>query len=203
MTTANYFVDESGDGVLFGAQGRVLLGQPGGQNHFMMGALQVAQPEALADQLEVLRHELLRDPGYRYRPDELYDQTVARLFKERIHSYESCRISYGIRGRADRTRAFQRALDTARTRFEQKWNTSVATHVDLVPSNPGKEVCLQAVDYALWALQRHFNQQESRFIELLWDKVGLVHAVDDKANAGYGTYYSKKKPLPALTGAAS
>lgn len=268
MKTANYFVDESGDGVLFGAQGRVRLGQPGGRSHFMLGALQVAQPQILADQLEALRQELLLDPyfknvesmqphrfktavmfhakddvpevrrevfkvlakadvkfyavvrdmryvlayvqerngrdlEYRYRPDELYDQTVARLFKDRIHSYESCRINYGVRGTADRTRAFQSALNLAQTRFEQKWNKSVSTQVNLAPGNPRKEPCLQAVDYVLWALQRYYNRQESRFIELLWDKVGLIHAVDDKTSAAYGTYYSKKKPLPEITGAAS
>ena len=268
MKTANYFVDESGDGVLFGAQGRVLLGQPEGRSHFMLGALQVSQPQVLAAQLESLRADLLRDPyfknvesmqphrrktavmfhakddvpeirrevfkvlvsadirfyavvrdmryvltyvqerntrdlEYRYRPDELYDQTVSRLFKDRLHSYEACRISYGVRGTADRTRAFQSALNLARTRFEQKWNKSVTTQVDLVPSSPRDEPCLQAVDYVLWALQRYYSRQEARFIELLWDKVGLIHAVDDKATAAYGTYYNKKKPLPDLTGAAS
>lgn len=267
MKVANYFVDESGDGVLFGSQGRVLLGQPEGRSHFILGALQVPDPQALAAQLDALRHTLLRDPyfknvesmqahrgktalmfhakddlpeirrevfkvlanadmkfyavvrdmryvlayvqernargdAYRYRPDELYDQTVARLFKDRLHSYESCRVCYGVRGTADRTRAFESALALARERFERKWNKQVATEINLTPSSPRKEPCLQAVDYALWALHRYYSRQESRFIELLWDKVGLIHAVDDKASAAYGTYYNKKKPLPAVTGAA-
>lgn len=267
-TSTHYFVDESGDGVLFGSQGRVLLGQPEGRSHFMLGVLQVHQPQSLAAELESLREDLLKDPyfknvasmqpvrnktalmfhakddvpevrrevfkvlarhemkfyavvrdmryvlayvqernardaNYRYRPDELYDQTVARLFKDRLHSYETCRISYGVRGTADRTRAFQNALAQARTRFEQKWNKTVTTQIELVPSSPRKEPCLQAVDYVLWALHRYYSRQEGRFIEMLWDKVGLIHAVDDKANAAYGTYYNKKKPLPELTGAAS
>ena len=267
-TFTHYFVDESGDGVLFGTQGRLLLGQPGGRSHFMLGALQVPQPEFLAAELESLRLDLLKDPyfknvesmqparkktalmfhakddvpevrrevfkvlarhdmkfyavvrdmryvltyvqernargtNYRYRPDELYDQTVARLFKDRLHSYEACKISYGVRGTADRTRAFKAALALARNRFEQKWGRTVATQIELIPSCPKKDVCLQAVDYVLWALHRYYSRQEGRFIELLWDKVGLIHAVDDKAIAEYGTYYTKKKPLPDLTGAAS
>lgn len=266
--STHYFVDESGDGVLFGSQGRVLLGQPEGRSHFMLGVLQVPQPQILAAELESLRQDLLKDPyfknvasmqpernktalmfhakddvpevrrevfkvlarhemkfyavvrdmryvlayvqernarsaNYRYRPDELYDQTVARLFKDRLHSYEACRISYGVRGTADRTRAFQNALALARTRFEQKWGKTVTTQIELVPSSPRKEPCLQAVDYMLWALHRYYSRQEGRFIELLWNKVGLIHAVDDTANAAYGTYYTKKKPLPELTGAAS
>lgn len=266
--STHYFVDESGDGVLFGSQGRVLLGQPEGRSHFMLGLLQVAQPKKLAQELETLRQDLLKDPyfknvasmqpernktalmfhakddvpevrrevfkvlaqhdvkfyavvrdmryvlayvqerngrdaNYRYRPDELYDQTVARLFKDRLHSYEACCISYGVRGTADRTRAFENALGLARTRFEQKWGKTVTTQIELLPSSPRKEPCLQAADYMLWALHRYYSREESRFIEMLWDKVGLIHAVDDKANAAYGTYYTKKKPLPELTGAAS
>lgn len=266
--STHYFVDESGDGVLFGSQGRVLLGQPEGRSHFMLGLLQVAQPQKLAQELETLRQDLLKDPyfknvasmrpernktalmfhakddvpevrrevfkvlaqhdvkfyavvrdmryvlayvqerngrdaSYRYRPDELYDQTVARLFKDRLHSYEACCISYGVRGTADRTRAFENALGLARTRFEQKWGKTVTTQIELLPSSPRKEPCLQAADYMLWALHRYYSREESRFIDMLWDKVGLIHAVDDKASAAYGTYYTKKKPLPELTGAAS
>jgi Protein of unknown function (DUF3800) len=263
---AHYFVDESGDGVLFGKQGKLLLGEAGVCNQFMLGMLQVANPVLLASELEALRADLLRDPyfknvasmqparqktalmfhakddvpevrrevfrllarhdikfyamvrdmhyvlanvlernqrdaAYRYRPDELYDRAVERLFQNRLHMYESCHICYGVRGTADRMRAFQGALDISRSRFESKWNKTVTTQIVLEPSSPRKEPCLQAVDYVLWALQRYFNQAESRFIELLWDKVGLVVAADDKTAAGYGMYYTKKNPLPALTGA--
>jgi Protein of unknown function (DUF3800) len=264
--TAHYYVDESGDGVLFGKQGKVLLGEPGVCGQFMLGMLHVQQPTLLAAELEALRHELLKDPYfknvasmqperqktalmfhakddlpevrrevfkvlarhdirfyavvrdmrsilayvternlrdnlYRYRPDELYDQTVARLFKDRLHIYETCRIAYGVRGTADRMRAFQQALDVSRSRFERQWNKTINTSIELSPSSPRKDPCLQAVDYMLWALQRSYNQGEGRFIELLWDKVGLVHAVDDKRSAAYGTYYTKKNPPPELTGA--
>ena len=63
--STHYFVDESGDGVLFGTQGRLLLGQPEGRSHFMLGALQVQQPELLAAELESLRLELLKDPWFK------------------------------------------------------------------------------------------------------------------------------------------
>lgn len=144
-----------------------------------------------------------RDARYRYHPNELYDRTVARLFKDRLHSYETCQISYSVRGTADRTRAFQEALKLASTRFEQKWRIAVNTQIELMAGSPQKVPCLQAVDYLLWALHRYYSVGEARFIEMMWDKVGLIHAVDEKASAAYGTYYNKKKPLPELTGAAS
>ncbi len=267
MKTANYFVDESGDGVLFGAQGRNLLTQEV-PKHFILGRLEVAQPEVLATELEALRQQLLLDPyfknvpsmqvhagktakmfhakddvpevrrevfrllqrhpikfyavvrdmravltyelerrrrddGYRYRPDGLYDSTVSRLFKERLHSYDHCNILFAKRGQSDRTQAFEQALSVARQRFELKWNRAVTTQVQVEVKSSAKEPCLQAADYVLWALQRHYRSGESRFIELMWERVGIVHAVDELAQAPYGNYYTKKKPLPAITGAAS
>ncbi len=68
-TSTHYFVDESGDGVLFGTQGRVLLGQPEGRSHFILGALQVPDPQSLAAELEALRQDLLKDPYFKmWRP---------------------------------------------------------------------------------------------------------------------------------------
>jgi len=268
MKTANYFVDESGDGVLFGAQGRSLLTQDAVPKHFILGLLEVAQPDALAAEMEVLRQSLLKDPyfrnvpsmqagagktakmfhakddlpevrrevfqllqrhsvkffavvrdmravltyelerrrrddNYRYRPDGLYDSTVSRLFKDRLHSYEQCHICFAKRGQSDRTQAFENALSVARQRFELKWEREVTTQVNVLVKASAKEPCLQVADYFLWALQRYYRSGEDRFIETMWEKVGIVHAVDELDQAPYGNYYTKKKPLPAITGAAS
>lgn len=263
--TAFYFVDESGDGVLFNAKGQVMVGQPGGaMGHFIMGLLQVEDPTTLAVELEQLRAELAADPyfrdvpsfqpgrgktavafhakddlpevrrevfklllrhpvkfyavvrdmqavlayvrernarggNYRYHPNELYDNTVARLFKNRLHQYESCHVCYAVRGSSDRTRAFASALELARERFARQWDKQVATAIQVTPARSAQQACLQAVDYLLWALQRHYTRQESRFLEMMWGKVSLIHAVDETDKAPYGVYYSKTKPL---TGAA-
>lgn len=267
-TSAHYFVDESGDGVLFGTQGRSLLTQDAVPKYFILGLLEVAQPETLALEMEALRKDLLSDPyfknvpsmqanggktakmfhakddvpevrrevfrllqrheikffavvrdmrsvltyelerrrrdeSYRYRPDGLYDSTVSRLFKDRLHSYDQCHIYFSKRGQADRTHAFEKALAIARQRFELKWNRDVKTQIHINISGPAKLPCLQAVDYLLWALQRYYRAGESRFMDLMWEKVGLIHAVDELDKAAYGNFYTKKKPLPAIAGAAS
>jgi len=62
-------------------------------------------------------------------------------------------------------------------------------------ATPERVPALQAVDYFLWALQRHDERGESRFLELVWPKVSLVHAVDETDSAPYGAYYTKKRPL--------
>ena len=265
VNTAFYFVDESGDGVLFNAKGQVLVGQPGGaMGHFIMGLLEADDPMALSAELAQLRAELAADPYfkdvpsfqqergktavafhakddlpevrrevfklllrhqvkfyavvrdmhavlayvrernarggiYRYHPNELYDNTVARLFKNRLHQYESCHVCYAVRGSSDRTKAFASALELARDRFARQWDKQIATAIQVMPAQSAQQACLQAVDYLLWALQRHYTRQESRFLEMMWGKVSLIHAVDETDKAPYGVYYSKTKPL---TGAA-
>lgn len=255
-----YFVDEAGDPTLFGSRGKVMLGSEGCSRYFMLGVVDVANPQALGAALESLRQSLLADPyfhgvpsmqperrktalafhakddvaevrrevfralmqhelkffavvrdkqrvlayvqqrnhmdaAYRYRPNELYDSLVARLFKDRLHLSPEVEVCFAARGSSDRSAALTQALHRARQRFEAKWGTSVAAQLSVRESSPARVPALQVVDYFLWALQRHFERGESRFLELVWPKVGLVHAVDETASAPYGVYYTKKRPL--------
>jgi len=85
-TTRHYFVHESGDGVIFDRKGRVIVGRPGCQGHFLLGLL----------------------------------------------------------------------------------------------------------DYFLWATQRLFERGEDRYVSYLTSRISLIHDVDDKRNADYGEYYTRK-----------
>jgi len=91
-------------------------------------------------------------------------------------------------------------LTVAQRRFATQSQRRHDTTVTARQSSPPKDVPLQAVDYFLWALQRYFERQETRYIDLLWPKVGLVQAADETASAPYGVYYTKKKPLPKPMG---
>ena len=64
----HYFVDEAGDSVLFGRRRKVLIGQEGCSRFFMLGNLQIAEPQALEAELVDLRAELLADPTIRGHP---------------------------------------------------------------------------------------------------------------------------------------
>lgn len=150
------------------------------------------------DKASVLRYVQQRnsvDDAYRYRSNELYDSLVSRLFKDRLHLSPEVTVSFARRGSSDRSQALKAALDKARERFAVKWNKEVLSTVAVRLSTPLHDPALQAVDYFLWALQRHYERQESRFLELVWPKVGLVHAVDETHRLPYGEYYTKKKPL--------
>ena len=87
------------------------------------------------------------------------------------------------------------ALKTARDRFHGQWGITTDAPIDVIASTPKETTCLQAVDYFLWALQRRFERQEARYLNLLWSRIGLVVSADS-SEAGYGTYYIKSKRIP-------
>ena len=59
-----YFVDEAGDGNLFGRRGKVIVGTEGCSRYFILGVRDVAAPQSLSDALEQLRAGLLADPYF-------------------------------------------------------------------------------------------------------------------------------------------
>jgi hypothetical protein len=63
-----YFVDEAGDGTLFDARGRVLIGEKGVSRYFIVGVLDVRNPDLLQQELNDLRQTLLADPYFRKVP---------------------------------------------------------------------------------------------------------------------------------------
>lgn len=252
----SYFVDESGDGVLFGRRGKQLLGKPGSLRFFMLGLLDVRNPAALQADLDRLRADLLaetyfhgvpslsktalafhakndlpeirrevfrtllahdlkfsavvkdmhavadyvrnrnlRDPEYRYHPDELYDLTVRRLFKTRLHKEDNYRVFFAIRGKANRTRILTEALETVRDTFCRQKGVPVNSVIHVRAARPHEYAGLQAVDYFLWALQRFYNMREERFLRTVWGKISVVEDVDDIRNRPSGEYYTARNPL--------
>jgi hypothetical protein len=256
----SFFVDEAGVPTLFDSRGKVIVGLEGCSRFFILGALDVENPGALAKDLAELRARLLADPyfkgvpsmqpggkktalyfhakddlaevrrevyallqqhnvrfsaivrdklrvlayvrrrnetdpEYHYNPNELYDFMVRWLFKQRLHTHGSYRICFARRGNSDRTEALTHALDAARQRFATERGLLVNPQIEVVPTSPMREAGLQAVDYFLWALQRAFERREDRFLQLLWPQCSLVVDADDTRLKGYGTYYTKHKPL--------
>lgn len=147
--------------------------------------------------LDYVRSRNERGAGYRYKPDELYDHAVRRLFKERLHKHQGYTIRFAIRGNSHRTAAFRTALETARARFAEARDVPIAGSLDLKAARPTDEPALQAVDYFLWALQRTYERREDRYLALVWPQCSLVIDVDDTREAEYGEYYTKQKPLKA------
>jgi len=147
--------------------------------------------------LEYVRQQNERDPHYRYHPNELYDYLVRRLFKNLLHQDSGYEIVFSKRGKSDRTDALKKALETARERFARQWNILSAAPMQVIAGTPAVYAGLQAVDYFTWALQRLYEKGEDRYLAYLWPAIHLVQDIDDKRKAGYGAYYTQKKPLDA------
>lgn len=64
----HYFVDEAGDPTLFDRKGRVIVGEQGCSRYFILGKLEIDQPEVLGAQLQALRLELIADPYFKGVP---------------------------------------------------------------------------------------------------------------------------------------
>ncbi len=145
--------------------------------------------------VEYVRNRNRQDPDYHYHPNELYDYLVRRLFKTRLHKDDAYYIYFARRGAADRTTALQTALETARQRFCEQYKIVNHASINVIPTNPLTCTGQQITDYFLWALQRFYESAESRYIELLWDSISVIHDVDDTQKNPYGVYYTRKKPL--------
>ena len=63
-----YFVDEAGDPTLFASRGKLIVGNEGCSNYFILGKLDIDEPERLAKEFTELRSELLADPYFRGVP---------------------------------------------------------------------------------------------------------------------------------------
>jgi len=89
--------------------------------------------------LDYVRARNERDSAYRYKPDELYDHAVRRLFKERLHNHDGYNIRFAIRGNSHRTAAFQEALESARNRFARERGIDITSKLDLKVRRPTDE----------------------------------------------------------------
>jgi hypothetical protein len=253
-----YFVDETGDGVIFDGKGRVLVGTGQVQDYFTVGMVECWNLPALSADLAALRAQLLadpyfrgvpsmqseakktalffhakddlpevrrevfrvltrhdfafyavvrtmsavarrvtarneRDPTYRYRPTELYDGAVRRLFERKLHTRPAFEVIFASRGKA-RTEALREHLLKAQAQSRKATGTfhNATIHVRAMAAH--QHAGLQVADYCLWALQRLFSKGEDRFLSLIWPKVGLIVDADDVSEKPYGTYHTSKRP---------
>lgn len=64
----NYFVDEAGDDVIFNKHGQPIIGTEGCSRFFMLGLLDIANPDKLQADFDELRRDLLADSWFKNIP---------------------------------------------------------------------------------------------------------------------------------------
>lgn len=237
------YVDEAGDPALFGSKrgSGVIVGNDGCSKFFIMGKLEVDNPEALSAQLFELRHELLADPYFagvesfnperpktahgfhanndlpevryqvfkllrsqgerlrfhavvadkmilaareikrreqdpkaRYLENSVYDGLIRELFGKFHQLANHFHVSIARRGKSDRNKALREAIEHAERDFETRFGFKRNAEWHINVSDPKTTVCLQAVDYFLWAVQRFYEKKEVRFLDMMWPQVGEI-----------------------------
>ena len=146
---------------------------------------------------EYVRQKNLRDPNYRYHPNELYDYLIRRLFRDRFTKEADYYLIFARRGSRDRTQALRTAIHQALRRYQERWHRDLPPMtVSIHTGTPAQYGGLQAVDYFLWGLQRLYERGEERFVRLLWPAYKAVFDIHDQAGA-WGRIYSQRNPLTA------
>jgi hypothetical protein len=269
------FVDEAGTPDIFDSKGRNNVGTGSCSRFFLLGMLEVDEPEPLASALTALRQSMLADPyfasaesfkperkktallfhakddlpdvrvkvfdllrssgpalrfravvcdkdrirvreeakraktpGYRYRPDDLYDELARSLFGKFTRSADRFRVWIAKRGNKNRNAAIRTAIAHAERDFESRFGFSRGgpNTWDPVITDPRETVCLQACDYFLWALQRFYEPRthqetgevihEERYLNALWPQISQVY--DMHFGPPHGSFFTPSQPVNAI-----
>jgi hypothetical protein len=145
--------------------------------------------------LERIRQQSRRDPSHRYDPNDAYDFCVLQLFERLLHKHDVCHVYFAQRGKPGRTAALEAAVQSVLDRSVTRWGTEHTTELRVTALSPPRDAALQATDYFLWALQRLYERQEERYVQMLWPAFRRVRDIDDTREKAYGRYYSEKRPL--------
>lgn len=144
----------------------------------------------VADKTVIASREIKRreeDPKARYQENSVYDGLIRELYRKFHRLADEFHICIARRGKSDRNKALKEAIENAERDFESNFGFGRNAEWHINVSDPNSAVCLQAVDYFLWALQRFYEKGEARFLDMMWPQIGEIHDLDH-GNSG-GTFF--------------
>ena len=170
----------------------------------------------VCDKQELLKVEIAKrqaDPAHRFKDDSIYDDLMRSLFAKFHRLADRYELCVAKRGNRERNHAIQTAIERAEDEFESKFGFRRGQNSWTIKvSNPTQTVCLQAVDYFLWAVQRFYEVKrdvgtqmpiidakiqmpirEDRFVRMLWPQIGEIH--DLNLGPSQGTFFTARRPL--------
>lgn len=133
--------------------------------------------------------------GAKLTENEIYDDLIKRLFRNMLHKADENIIVFSKRGESNRNRALANAIERAKLNFEKAYNKKSDKAVKIYSAYAHEQAGLQAIDYYLWALQRFYEKEETRFFEYIQSDFRLIMDLDDQRNKKYGEWYSDKNKL--------
>ena len=144
----------------------------------------------VADKIVITAREMKRretNPKARYQPNSLYNDLLRNLYAKFHRIANEYHIWVARRHKSDQSRALRRAIKDAEDDFEHRFGfRRNAAHISV--SDPNTVICLQAVDYFLWAVQRFYERREPRFLDMMWPQIAEIH--DLHHGHPHGTFFT-------------
>ena len=147
------------------------------------------------DLANFVRQQNKRDPAYKFLERDLYETLTRELFGRLRQNADVVNLLFAGRGNVTRNEALRESLKQAENFFEDKFGFRRKHKLNVEAKGSREDACLQACDYFMWALQRHFERDESGFIEMLWDHVGEVVDLDIEQNGRRGLVYGPNRSI--------
>lgn len=129
------------------------------------------------------------------QPDEFYADLLSHLLKDKAKERRLV-LNIADRGSSTRMHNLDRALLKAQQRYwERRPNSEYKADVVFNVLQYNDEPLLTVADYSLWAVQRIFVRGETRFYNMIANKVSVVVDLYDTNSRGKSNYYTRKRPL--------
>jgi hypothetical protein len=135
------------------------------------------------------------DPAYKFHERDLYETLTRELFGRLRQNDEVVNLLFASRGNITRNDTLRESLKQAEDFFAAKFGFRRKHELNVEAKGSREDECLQACDYFMWALQRHFEREESGFIEMLWEQVGEVVDLDVEHDGKRGLAFGPKRPI--------
>ena len=132
---------------------------------------------------------------HKRRENIFYDDLLSKLFENKLHLSNENKIYYAVRGNRIRQEPISSAIQTAVLTFEKKWNTKVASAIEVQAQTLTGEPCLQVADYMNWAVQRAFMKGDMRYFNFVREKVSYLVDLYDSDKYPNNFYNNKRNPF--------
>ncbi|MEI8390562.1 MAG: DUF3800 domain-containing protein [bacterium] len=139
------------------------------------------------------KHEEIFKNRHKKNQDLFYFDLVSKLFENNLHKNQQNKIYFSKKDNKTRQIHFENAILSAKLAFENKFNVQIDNNIDVFVQIPSDEPCLQIIDYMNWALYRAYVKNETRFLNVVEDKIDSISDIYDYNNKPNNIYNQKNK----------
>lgn len=126
---------------------------------------------------------------------EFYADLLSHLLKDKA-TYEKLVINIAERGSSTGNNNLENALLQAHERHQKRKGTDYTADIKFNVQKYSSEPVLAVTDYALWAVQRVFEKGETRFYDVLKDRLPtIIDLYDISKYKNWQNYYGPRRPL--------